>query len=145
MLKLPELIKLEDYQGDPQKYIEAVCSFFKEDFITKKIFYTGLVVNYIRDPIYKDKEYTFWHMVSEGEVEEERTPDIRRCERIKWPKPIIENSSDEQVKVWENERKNKKGKIQKRICFCYGEWEYLVVISKRNNYFFIYYGIPINR
>lgn len=34
------------------------------------------------------KEATFWHMIQEGRIEEDRTPDIRRCERIRWPKPI---------------------------------------------------------
>ncbi len=144
MLELPGLVKLEDFKGDSSKYIEAVYSFFKEDFVIKRIFYTGLVVNYIKDPIYKGKEFTFWHMISEGEIEEERTPDIRRCERIKWPKSIIENSNDEQVKVWANERKNKKGKIQKRICFCYGKWEYLVVISKRSGYLLFTTAYPLS-
>jgi hypothetical protein len=29
-------------------------------------------------------------MIQEGRTEDERTPDLRRCERIRWPRPIIE-------------------------------------------------------
>ena len=30
-------------------------------------------------------------MISEGKVETERTPDISRCERIAWPRPMMDN------------------------------------------------------
>jgi len=42
-----------------------------------------------RHPMTQNKEATFWHMIQEGSVESERIPDIRRCERIRWPRPSV--------------------------------------------------------
>ena len=44
-------------------------------------------------------------LVQEGKVEDDRTPDLRRCERIRWPRPIIEHESEDSILVWENERR----------------------------------------
>jgi len=43
-----------------------------------------------------------WSMTEE---EEKRIPDIRRCERVPWPKPMIEHSMDSAISVWRNKRK----------------------------------------
>ena len=47
---------------------------------------------------------TFWHMISLGKVESERTPELRRCERVSWPRPLIEQCQRDGVKVWEEMR-----------------------------------------
>lgn len=46
-----------------------------------------------------------------GSVEEDRTPNFRRCERIRWPKPVIEHDGDPAVKVWRNQRGR-----EERVC-----------------------------
>lgn len=74
----------------------------------------------------QEKVATFWHIISEGPIEEERLPDIRRCERIRWPRAIIENSEDAGIKVWENENKG-----EKRVCLWLEQQEYLVVLGFR--------------
>ena len=68
-------------------------------------------------------------MISTGDVEEEREPDLRRCERIRWPKPIIENDSDPELKVWAEPR----GKLQ-RIHIWFEAEGYLVVLDDRGEY-----------
>lgn len=143
MLKLPPLICFNDYK-DWAEYVEVLYYFFKKDFIDEKITYLGLKVFYIKDPMYQSKEFTFWHIISEGKVEADRLPDLRRCERICWPKPIIEASADRQVKIWNNIRTNNRGKKQIRICFCFGEWDYLVVLEKRNNYYIFCTAYPVS-
>ena len=75
------------------------------------------------------KEATFWHMIQEGEKEDERTPDFRRCERIRWPKPIIEHDSDPTIKSWRNLRKR-----EKRICLWFDQENYLVILADRGQY-----------
>ena len=57
-----------------------------------------------RDPIYDGKEAGFWHCVSEGASEEQRLPDLRRCERIRWIRTVIEHANDESVDHWTNRR-----------------------------------------
>ena len=61
-------------------------------------------------------------MISEGSVEEERTPDLRRMERIRWPAPVIEHSDDGVIKVWRNQRRRN----ETRILLWLEELDYLV-------------------
>jgi hypothetical protein len=82
-----------------------------------------------RHPVEKGKEATFWHLISEGKSEKDRLPDLRRCERIRWPRPIIEHYDQPAIKFWVNERKG-----EKRICLWIEGEEYLVVLAKRRGY-----------
>lgn len=140
MLKLPDLIKLNDYGGDWDKYLNVIYQIFVNDFIKTKPKFQNQNLQLKRHPLFQDKEATFWHFITEGKSEEQRLPDMRRCERIGWPRPIIENSNDESIKIWENTRKK-----ETRICLCYGNWEYLVVLSKRKNYILPWTAYPITR
>ena len=79
------------------------------------------------------KEATFWHLIQAGEIEEERTPDFRRCERIRWPKPVIEHSEDPTIKVWRNRRG-----IENRVCLWFVQESYLVVLADRGKYIIPY-------
>ena len=64
-----------------------------------------------------------------GSTEDERTPDFRRCERIRWPAPIIEHSLAPELKVWAEP----KGKNQ-RIHIWFESESYLVVLDDRGEY-----------
>lgn len=143
-MEMPALVLLEDYSGDPKLYIEGLYLIFKKDFIENKLHYNNKKVSYIRFPEFDGKPYTFWHIISEGKVENERLPDLRRCERIKWPRVIIENNSDKGIKVWKNKRRNKKGKKQNRICLCLGNWEYIVVLAVRKKFLILWTAYPIS-
>lgn len=124
---LPDLVL---FGGDWIKYEEILYSYFKNDFIDNRLIkFMGLRMGLKKYPTYKNKEATFWHFISEGEEESERVPDLRRCERIRWPRPIMENIEDQTVRMWENIRGN-----EKNICLCYGDWEYLIVLRKRKDY-----------
>jgi hypothetical protein len=63
---------------------------------------------------------------------------------IEWKGDITWNLFDwiPTVRVWENTRKTKSG-IQQRICICYGNWEYLVVLTKRKNFILPWTAYPI--
>ena len=139
-MKLPDLIKLEDYNGSWEEYIEAIYQIFKKDFIDNKTSYKGLKVALKKYPLLKDKEACFWHITSQGRIEEERTPDLRKCEKIGWIKTIIENYSHKKVRFWISQRER-----EERICLCYGDWEYLVVLVDRKTYILLWTAHPIER
>jgi len=67
---------------------------------------------------------------------------LRRCERIRWPKAIIENCNKCKIKIWENERHTKKGK-QISICIWFESKEYLIILRKRNNYILFWTSYPV--
>lgn len=128
-LALPPLVLFEDYGGEWDKYLAAIYSFFKEDFIDTKPVFQGRRLGLKKHPMAEGKEATFWHMIQEGKDEEERTPDFRRCERIRWPKPIIESSTDPEIKVWRNKRRR-----ETRICLWHAKESYLVILADRGDY-----------
>lgn len=125
---LPDIYPFTACNNDWARYCDQLYAFFHADFIHSKPIFETLSVNTKRHPEYNDKAATFWHIISEGSNEEERVPDFRRCERIRWPRPVIENS--QAVKVWENDRKG-----QKNICIWAEEEEYVVILRKREGYF----------
>jgi hypothetical protein len=131
---LPDIIKLNDYGGDWDRYLNAVYDCFSQDFKdrNRQLTFRGKPVRTNYYPAYENKDATFWHLIQEGKVEDERTPDLRRCERICWVRPIIENCTDETVKVWENVRPRPRGN-EVRILLWLDE-QFLVVLGDRGHY-----------
>ena len=97
---MPPLIRLSDCDGNWNEFVEAVYAIFAEDFLASRPLLDGLPVSCRRDPIALGKEAGFWHCISEGRNEDERTPDLRRCERITWVRAVIENCADHRVQSW---------------------------------------------
>lgn len=127
---LPPLMEFNDYGGDWKVYLEAIYAAFKSDFVISKPSFRGRRLGLKRYPEYDGKEATFWHMISEGSVEEERTPDFRRCERIRWPRPLIEHEAEPEVLVWTESRASN----DDRIHIYLPDERYLVVLADRGNY-----------
>jgi hypothetical protein len=138
---LPPLVLLEDYSGNWDAFLAATYEFFKQDFVenTPPLF-QGRRLGLKRHPIARGKEATFWHFVQEGPIEEDRLPDLRRLERIRWPRPIIEQESDPEIKVWRNKRKGKD-----RICLWYEQESYLVILDDRGSYLLPWTAYPVER
>lgn len=124
---LPALVELSDYRGDWAAYEAALYAYFRADFIDQTPRYRTLPVFLKRMPLYQDKEASYWHCISEGKDEAERVPDLRRCERIRWPRPCIEH--ERELKVW-NERRNG----EDRIHIWLEKEGYLVVLAVRRSY-----------
>jgi hypothetical protein len=126
---LPELVRLEDFGGDWERFIEAVYAHFKKDFVESQPSFKGQPVRLKRHPMEAGKEATFWHIISEGKDEANRLPDLRRCERIRWPRAIIEHFTDYRIKCWVNRRRN-----EKRIVLWLGALDYVVILADRGRY-----------
>lgn len=125
---LPALMLLADSGGDWQRYVEAIHAAFRADFITDHPEFEGRRCACKRHPMIDGKEATFWHLISEGSVEADRLPDLRRCERIRWPRAMIERSPD-QVRVWRSERPG-----DQRIVVALADFSYVVVLADRRDY-----------
>lgn len=131
MSKLPKLETLEEYGGEWHQYIEAIYSIFKEHFIdSKPKFHSDkFEVRINSRPIRQNKEFTFWHIISEGKVEEEREPNLRRCERIRFPKYLIENFNSDTTRSWEKEVRSSNGSRENRIHIATKDFSYIIVLS----------------
>ena len=137
---LPPLVLLEDSEGDWGAYLERIYGYFKADFVDDKPKFGGRMLALKRHPVSRGKEATFWHMIQEGKTEEERRPNLRRCERIRWPKPIIENDSSEFIKIWSNVRRG-----ETRICIWLESEEYVVILADRGDYILLWTAYPVVR
>lgn len=139
---LPELECLVDYGNDWQKYLERLYTLFRRDFVTSHPSLVGKPCEIKRDPIIRFMEAGFWHLITDGEVEEERLPALRRCERISWPRPLIEASSDGgKVRTWRNKRG--RGSSQSRLLIALDDFSYLVVLADTGRSFLLITAYPI--
>ena len=133
---LPARIPYSDFGGDWNKFIEEVYDCFKHDFLDdfnrRQLKFESVPLSLRRHPLVRGKEASFWHLVSTGDIEEERLPDFDRCERIAWAKAIIDNADDSAVKRWENTRGS-----NTNICLWLESENYMVVLGKRNGYFLL--------
>jgi hypothetical protein len=138
---LPTLIYLNSHGGNWDRYLDAVYGVFCLCFIGTNLTFNGKRVGLKRHPVEKGKEATFWHLISDGKIEEDRVPDMRRCERIGWPRAIIDNCGDRCLKTW-SELVN--GKNQRIHIFC-EEAEYLFVLADRGEYVLPWTAFTVER
>jgi hypothetical protein len=132
-LKLPEIIELSHYRGNFDTYMQAVYDIFVNDFIHTKPVYCGIKLGLKRFPIVDGKEYTFYHMTHSGDIESERIPDLRRMEAVPWPKPMINDSTHPDLRVWQNIRRGTGG-TKSRILILNESTNYLVVLDRRDTF-----------
>ena len=76
---LPDLILMEHFGGNWNRYFEHIYAQFEADFVASKPTWPGKEVRLKWIPVHDGKSATFWHMISEGKVETNRTPDMRRA------------------------------------------------------------------
>ena len=128
---LPQLIPLSDHGGNFASYVEAVYRVFRRDFIASQPLFRGRRCYCDARPDTDGRECGFWHIITEGSVEVERTPDLRRCERIAWPRAIIEAAGTTLVRVWETTTQRRgRGGRQTRIYLAPEDFSYLVVLRQ---------------
>lgn len=108
---IPQIIELNDFGGDWRKYIDAIYDVFYGDFIKHRCKFGSNQLRLKWHPLFQDKAYTFYHMTHKGDIESERIPDLRRCERMPWARPTVEDVEDHALKFWEQERNGRH-----RIC-----------------------------
>jgi len=129
-LVFTNLILFNDYSGDFKSYFQAVYTVFENDFIKSQPKYEGLKVSAQKHPEVYGIHRTFYHITHEGEDEQNREPDIRRMERIRFPKFVIEKNTADEILVWENTR----GKDTRLLLFNNTEG-YIVILTKRQGYY----------
>lgn len=93
-----------------------------------------------RDRLIEGKEATFWHIISEGRQEAERLPDLRRCERVRWPRPVVDHADAPELKVWCNHRHG-----EERVCLWFEAQDYLVVLARRKRYLLLWTAYPVTQ
>ena len=131
------LFECNDY-SKYKEYEDCLFDIFKNLYEMGTLNYNGIEVKMKHYPPDYSEKTGFYHMICENYNhtgdENDRQPNFRRCERIKWPKEFIEwcSKSCSRIWIWENERH---GKVN-TLLYC-PEQNYLVVLGKRNGYYLL--------
>ena len=120
---LPELLKVNPWTAHTYDMLYRI---FCRDIRDGALSYAGHRIWFFRD-MDDGKEGIFWHLTSRenkrkpiprrkqrhyprGQTHEpetsERYPDMRRCERLNWVKPLTEHTTDPEMLVWDYEEGN---------------------------------------
>jgi len=133
---LPDLLLLEHAGGNWGAYLDKLHARFVADFIDSMPTWPGKRVGVKRYPEHDGKSATFWHLISEGDVEAERLPNMRRCERIGWPRPMMDEFDDAdpgttacRIVWWKESRHN-----EERYLLAPEDFSYIMVVADRGNY-----------
>jgi hypothetical protein len=128
---LPLIVLLDAFGGDWHRYLTALYQIFQVDWMQPaRLQFRGKRIAIKRHPVDKNgMEATFWHLISTGEIEDERLPDIRRCERVGWPRAILDNNTDAAIRHWVEMR----GKYRRVHLWCV-DADYVFVLCDRTDY-----------
>ena len=130
----PDLLPLDGdkFKGDWVAYECELYRIFESEIKGGGLQYCGLPIKCRRIPETQGKWAAYWHLIQQGRVEDERTPDPRRCERIRWIRWVIENAdSHPEIDVWQNTRPE-----GANVLLWFRE-EYLVVLGIRQGYWLL--------
>ena len=116
---------------DWKLYLERVHRVYLDTIARAYLQFDGWPVRQRFFPSDEGKAFTFWHMVTTGDLEAERTPDEKRCERIGWVAWTIANAkADPSISWWENTRRS-----NTNVVLWLPDQSYAVILSKRTGYY----------
>lgn len=132
------------FSGDWHAYLDRVYAQYLEDIVNKPKAYRGKPIRARYTPATQNKGFSFWHVISEGQSENDRIPDIRRCERIGWIGWIIEqaDSDSPKIKSLVTRRTTRKGTSERLVLWC-DEAEFVVVLEERSQFFLLVTAYPV--
>lgn len=129
-LQFPNLIYLQDFNGDFNSYFNAVYRVFENDFVRTHPNFEGQKVAVKKYPEVDGIHRTFYHITHEGEDENNRLPDMRRMERIRFPRFVLNSYAHSEILIW----KNRRGSDERILLFNESE-NYMVVLAERSEFF----------
>lgn len=128
----PALVPFSDHGGNWGAYETELDRIFLADIAHAGIQFQGDRVGCRRHPETGGRWAAFWHLIQEGKIEDDRTPDLRRCERLRWVRWVIDNAGTHtEIDIWQNMRGTEVNAL-----LWYRE-EYLVVLARRKDFWLL--------
>lgn len=136
MTQRPDLLRFE---GEWRAYEDKVYEAFLESFIRTDVHFRQRRVTAQFRPEAHGKHFSFWHLISEApnrdnKNEDDRVPDLRRCERIRWVAWAIReaDSGTAGFSWWENQRGR-----NTHVVIWAEEVDFAVILAKRRDYYLL--------
>ena len=97
MNDLPPFLEVSHYPGADDserwaKYIDGLYTIYTRTVAFANLEFRGLPVRCQFRPETNGKHFAFWHMMQEGEIEDDRHIDPERCRRVAWIAWVIRNA-----------------------------------------------------
>lgn len=123
---LPDIIPID---GEWDETLKRLYKVFESDFIQGHPTLDGMPVWWDNRKIDGEYEEGFWHLITKKDnpSAEERLFDNRRAERLSWCAPILLNSTDSAVKIWDY----KEGQRKIRTYVWLEQLDYVVILERR--------------
>lgn len=129
-MALPDLMPL---QGEWADYVDAIYQAYVEQVANGGLTFNSLRITCQFRPESQGKHFGFWHVISEGDSENDRLPDLRRCERITWIAYLIANvGTDADITWWENKRGT-----NTHVVIWHEAENFVVILAARNGYYLL--------
>lgn len=141
---LPPLITLEDYGGDWDRYEAAIYTAFRVDWVVSRPSVNGKRMGLKAHPLRYGREATYYHLTNQGEDETTRRRDLRRMERIRWPRAMIEVIGTDRLLMW-TKQVTTRGGLKQRIVLALPDFSYIVVLEDRGGYALLWTAYPVER
>lgn len=127
----PPLMPFSGY-NDWADYEDAIYNIYLQTVAHAQLTFMDEPVKVRFSPTTKHKGYGFWHLISEAPSqdnrnEDDRIPDLRRCERVRWVAWCIQNAGTPGFSWWENDRKG-----QTHVVIWAEEHDYAIMLGKRH-------------
>jgi hypothetical protein len=141
-MSLPPKMSVGDFPGADfterwKGFLDGIYQVFLKTVANGGLRFQGLPVKCRYHPPYDDKHFSFWHLMSEGKAEAERTPDLERCARVSWIAWVIQNADKpDVVRWWENERSTGHG-LKTHVPLWFVEQNYVVILEKRADFYLL--------
>ena len=117
---------------DWSDYEDNIYRIYLQTVVHSGLLFLGEPVKVRFKPTTKRKGYGFWHLISEAPSqdnrnEDDRVPDLRRCERVRWVAWCIQNAGASGFSWWENQRWG-----ETHVVIWAEAHDYAVMLGKRN-------------
>jgi hypothetical protein len=136
---LPDLLMLSDFGNVWDTYLEELYRVYMAEIVNGNLTLNDLPIKFQFRPMSHGKGFGFWHLISKGESEEERTRDLRRCERLRWIGWIIKNvKTNADILWWENQRGS-----STHVVLWLKSAKFAVILAKRKDYYLLKSAYPV--
>lgn len=132
------------FDGDWTAYVERVYARYHADIIASDRTLWGRPIRVRFNPTTYDKPFNFWHVVSEGEVEDDRTPDLKRCARIGWIAWLLDCCDQDVagVRWYLSERSTSRGRRTNLVIWSEAH-DYVVIVEPRDGFALLVSAYPV--
>jgi hypothetical protein len=137
--ELPKLIPFSAAAGLDsaerwQDFVDGLYGIYFKFIVKGNLMFRNLPVRCRACPETFGKHFAFWHMMQEGKIENDRTIDPGRCERLLWIPWIIQNAEkDVRIRVF---KQSPRDSNTSWALWLFSE-KYAVILHERTEYFLL--------